>query len=198
MSLRLTHVQENISPVSETVFIIGFMGTGKTAAGREAARLAGCFWCDLDDSLEHRIGMPISRFMKESGEEAFRDAESAQLAQIIREAKGRSTGTIVSCGGGVVLRGENRRIMRENGVVVLLSARPETVAHRIRNEAGKRPLLDGADTDIGLLTERISSMMEARAAAYTRAAHHTIRTDGMSAGDVALAVLDVCRISHDL
>ena len=121
--------------------LLGFMGTGKSALGRKVATLAGCPFLEMDAELEHRAGRSISRIFAEEGEEAFRRMES----QLAEEWGGRE-GTVIACGGGVVLREENLRALGANGVLVCLAARPEVILART-SRSQKRPLLAGENPE---------------------------------------------------
>ena len=105
--------------------LLGFMGTGKSAVGRRVAALASAPFLEMDAELEQRAGKPISRIFSEDGEPAFRAME-ARLA----EEWGRKEGAVISCGGGVVLRGENLRALETNGLLVCLTARPVVLLER--------------------------------------------------------------------
>lgn len=173
------------------IFLIGFMGTGKTAAGREAAAMAGCGWDDLDDLITERIGCTISDFMRENSEDAFRQIESSELdAWILRH---RDRDAVLSCGGGVILRPGNVSKMKEAGTVIRLTASPETVCGRVMRTPGTRPLLqkDG-DQEAGqrqILMERIRKMTAEREDRYRAAADTVIATDGLAPSETARLIL---------
>ena len=98
------------------VVLIGMPGCGKSAVGRELARRMGRPFADLDKLIEEQAGRTIPEIFAQEGEAAFRSLES----QVVREA-GRETGRVVSTGGGVVTRQENRAPLRQNGVIVHLT-----------------------------------------------------------------------------
>lgn len=159
--------------------LLGFMGTGKSAAGRRVADLAGRPFLDMDAELEKRAGRSISRIFAEEGEEAFRRMES-QLAEewVQRE------GSVIACGGGVVLREENLRALGRNGVLVCLTARPEVILERTARSR-KRPLLAGADRE-----KQIRDLLALRAPLYAKI---PVQIDTSDADPDALAarLLDV-------
>ena len=138
--------------------LLGFMGTGKSAVGRRLAGLARCDFLDMDTEIEKRAGKSIPDIFAEDGEKAFRDMESALAAEWGR-ARERS---VIACGGGVVLREENVRALGENGVLVCLVARPETILERT-SRAKNRPLLETEDRE-----KKIRDLLAARAALYAR------------------------------
>ena len=135
--------------------LVGFMGTGKSAVGRRVAALAAAPFLDMDAELERRAGKPIARIFAEDGEPAFRDLESQLAAEW-----GRKQGTVISCGGGVVLRAANLRALGANGLLVCLTARPEVILARTAHSK-KRPLLAGEEPE-----RKIRDLLAARAPYY--------------------------------
>ncbi len=138
--------------------LIGFMGTGKSVLGRRVAALARRPFADMDTEIEQRAGKPIPRIFSEDGEAAFRKMESALAA----EWGGTLEGTVISCGGGVVLREDNLRALGANGVLVCLTARPEIILERT-SRARNRPLLETQDRE-----QKIRDLLAARAPLYAR------------------------------
>ncbi len=158
------------------LFLIGFSYTGKSSAGRLAAERLGMPFIDLDERIERRAERPIPEIFEAEGEPAFRALEREALAEVCAEG-----GAVIATGGGVPVDAENRRLMRESGVVVLLEARAETI--RARQEAAEgesRPMLAGGDP-----LERIVDLKAERQAAYADAADWTVHTDALDAGGVA-------------
>src|SRR5690606_39339190 len=90
------------------LILIGFMGTGKTTTGKALARRLGLSLVDTDREIERKTGKRISELFREVGEEGFRDLESRVLKQVLAETPG-----VVTTGGGIVLRPENVRLMKE-------------------------------------------------------------------------------------
>jgi shikimate kinase len=109
----------------------------------------------MDVELERRAGRPIARIFAEEGEDAFRRMESELAAEW-----GQRAGTVISCGGGVVLREENLRALARNGVLVCLTARPEVILQRTARSK-KRPLLAGENPE-----QKIRDLLAARASLY--------------------------------
>lgn len=122
------------------MFLVGFMGAGKGRAGRALARRLGWGFVDLDRRVEARAGRSIARIFRESGEAAFRQAETAELVRLLGELKD-SPGTVVALGGGVPARAENRRLLRGTRTV-FLDVPAETLWERCRGDRGKRPLVE--------------------------------------------------------
>lgn len=160
------------------VIIVGFMGTGKTSVSKALGRMSGRKCRDVDNWIEQEAGKSIPAIFAEEGEEGFRDRESRALEAVLEKDS-----SIVSGGGGIVLREENVRRMKERGTVVCLWASPETIYERIK-EAKNRPNLNGRKSPEG-----IRELMEKRRAAYERAADIRIDTDGKSVEEVAAEIL---------
>lgn len=128
---------------------MGMMGSGKSAIGRELAKKLRMEFADVDAWIEKQQGRKISAIFEEGGEALFRRIETDTLAKIAR----RKTGTIVSCGGGIVLADENVRMMRDTGTVVLVRRDIETIIRSV--DTKKRPLLkDGAENARRIFRER--------------------------------------------
>src|SRR5690606_617170 len=123
----------------ENLFLVGPMGVGKTTIGRLLAKRLNKTFIDLDEEIEHRAGASIPWIFDVEGEDGFRRRESELLAEC---ARGRDM--VVSTGGGVVLREEDRQVLKVSGVVVYLNASVEQLYQRTLKDK-KRPLLQVPD-----------------------------------------------------
>jgi len=160
------------------IFLVGMMGCGKSAVGRELARRIGWGFIDTDALVEALSGYTVSELFKLQGEEAFRSEESRAL----RLAAARKS-VVVATGGGAVLREHNRSLMRKTGWVTYLEADPVVLAQRVTSRRGsKRPLLDGRDP-----VKALRDLLKARQAFYQDAAHAMVPALG-SVKQVAEAV----------
>jgi len=167
------------------IILTGFMGAGKTSAGKELARLTGRKFLDTDQEVELKEGRSIPAIFESCGENYFRQLE----AEIISSLDGYPPGKlVVSTGGGAVLREDNCRLLRRRGIVVLLSATPAEILERIRGEKGIRPLLEHSQPE-----KRISALLNEREKVYREAAHLILDTSGSYPGQVALTILDELR-----
>ena len=110
---RLGEVVSSLNAQMRNVVLIGMPGCGKSAIGRNLARMLGKQFLDLDRMIEEEARKPIPRIFAEEGEDAFRALES----RIVREA-GARTGCVLSTGGGVVTRPENYGPLHQNGVII--------------------------------------------------------------------------------
>jgi shikimate kinase len=140
-----------VSTTRTNIVLIGFMGSGKTSIGRLVAHRLGFQFIDTDAIIVERAGMQVADIFARHGEDWFRDQESAALRSL-----GVLNRAVVSTGGGVVLRDENRTQLRELGFVAWLTANEDVLFERVsRNK--KRPLLHTSDpraTIHELLTKR--------------------------------------------
>lgn len=166
------------------VILIGFMGTGKTTIGKRVARSLGFRFIDTDQLIAKKAGKPIPKIFAEDGEDAFRAMET----EILRERAAKS-GQLLSTGGGIVTREENLSLLREAGFVVWLRAKPETIWDRVRHSRN-RPLLKTEDPE-----KTIRDLLAGREALYEKAAHLTIKTDGLTLDETAFGVTESCRLA---
>jgi shikimate kinase len=165
---------ETISQLfSRNIYLVGFMGAGKSTIADRLGQMLGMEKLDTDEMIVDRSGMSINEIFERFGEEYFRDLETAAL----KELAGCS-GSIVSCGGGVTLRQENIEAMRSNGVIVWLTAQPETIYDRIHLST-TRPLLKNNNT-----VEGIARLLKERLARYENAADVIVATDGLGIDEV--------------
>jgi shikimate kinase len=154
-------------PVSANLFLVGPMGSGKSAVGRQLARILGLAFVDADAEIERRTGVDISYIFEREGEQGFRQRE----ATVIDELTGRQ-GIVLATGGGAVLDPRTRERLRERGHVVYLRASVNQQLMRTRHSS-HRPLL--ANPDPRGVLERL--MIE-RGPLYEGLATVAVDTDG--------------------
>ena len=149
------------------------MGAGKSTIARYLHRKYGMKWLEMDKEIERKQGMSISEIFRLKGEEYFRGLETDLLLSL--EGKEH---TVVSCGGGVPLRDCNVEAMKKSGVIVFLTARPETILQRVK-DSHDRPLLEG-HKDVAYIAE----LLAGRQKKYEAAAELLAATDGRSAEEI--------------
>ena len=160
------------------IVLIGYRGCGKTTIGHLLAERLGHAFVDTDALVVRRAGKTIAAIFAEDGETVFRDLEASAIA----EATARS-GTILSAGGGAILRDDNVRRLRDFGTVFWLAADAETLWSRIQGDAASnasRPALTGR---IGL--DEVRQVLGEREARYDKCAHHRIDVTDRAAAQVA-------------
>lgn len=143
----------------KNIFLIGFMGSGKSTIAKLLANDTNRELIEMDETIEKEAGCTINELFEKHGESYFRDLESALVKRIADKG-----GAVVSCGGGAVLREENVANMKKNGKIIYLSATPETIYERVRHSTN-RPLLNG-----NMNVEYIRELMDKRLAIYENAA----------------------------
>lgn len=158
----------------KNIYLIGFMGSGKSTIASQMQKRFHLRRIEMDDCIVKKAGMPISQIFATQGEPAFRRMETALLKKISYHSD-----YVVSCGGGVVLKAENVRLMKRSGKVVLLVASPEVILERVSRN-NRRPVLEGKKN-----LKDITEMMEARRPAYEAAADLTIEIDGKTPEEIA-------------
>lgn len=154
------------------LYLVGFMGTGKSTVGRLVAQRLGMTALDSDHEIERRAGTTIATIFETQGEAAFRRMEREFI-----ESGHPPTGQVVSCGGGLVLQDGMVETLRRRGVVIVLTATPETILRRTESNRN-RPLLNVENP-----RERIQAMLEAREPVY-RVAGTQVLTDFRSLSEI--------------
>lgn len=158
------------------IILIGYMGCGKTTMGKCLAKLLGYTFTDTDELIEQQQNRTISGIFATDGEQGFRDMETELLKQLLDKKSDR---LVISTGGGMPMRGENRALLKKLGTVVYLKAAPETIYERVKYDTS-RPLLQCENP-----LERIKEMLTQRADAYEAAAELSFDTDEMSQTELA-------------
>lgn len=174
MSDKLNVLKQNkVGKFDYNIVLIGFMGTGKSTVSSYLKKKFGMEVVEMDQIISEKQGMNISDIFKTYGEEYFRDLET----DLLIEMQSRKN-VVISCGGGVPMRERNVVEMKKNGKVVLLTAKPETILERVKNDH-RRPLLEGNKN-----VEFIAELMEKRREKYEAAADIMIETDGKTKQEI--------------
>jgi len=142
----------------KNIYLVGFMGTGKTVVGRALSKKTGAAFVDVDNDIEFVEKARIADIFKSKGEQYFRRLEKEALERVSRK-----DGVVVSCGGGIVIDPENVSIMKKTGVCICLTASPEEILKRV-GSTKHRPLLQCDDP-----LSRIKELLAARQSYYNRA-----------------------------
>ncbi len=161
------------------IYLIGPMGAGKTAVGRQLARMLGARFLDCDSEIERRTGVDIAYIFEKEGEPGFRERERETIG-----ALAELDSTVIATGGGAVLDPRNREQLRATGTVIYLFASIDDQLERTRR-AHHRPLLAAGDR-----RETLQSLLAVRAPLYEQLADITLDTGGRRVRSVATAARD--------
>jgi shikimate kinase len=162
-----------------SIYLIGPMGSGKTAVGRALARSLGVPFHDSDAEVERRTGVDIPFIFEKEGEAGFRTREREAI-----EALTLIEPIVLATGGGAVLSPENRRHLAERGCVVYLETSVTQQADRVRH-GRNRPLLQHP----GDIADRLGALMDVRSPLYGEIADLTVPTDGRRVPTVVEEIL---------
>jgi shikimate kinase len=167
------------------IFLIGPMGSGKTAVGRHLARLFRFTFHDSDADIEAKTGVDIPFIFEKEGEAGFRTRERESIDRL-----SRLESIVLATGGGAVIHPDNRRVLAERGAVVYLATSIDQQIERTRH-ARHRPLLNDTDPE-----QKLRELMERRAALYAEIADLTVSTDGRRVQLVAEEIHNELRNAH--
>lgn len=171
--------------MKDTIFLIGFMGAGKSTIAKCLKRIYEREIVEMDQMIEEQEQMSIPKIFEEKGEEYFRGLETS----LLMELKGKQN-LVVSCGGGTPLRTCNVEIMHKSGRVIFLTASPETVYERVKN-SHNRPLLE-KNKNVSF----IETLMKERKERYEAAADYLVSTDGRSAEEISWEIMEKMEMSR--
>jgi shikimate kinase len=188
MSTRPGGQPEIMTPASDsglrTVFLVGFMGAGKSSVGAALSRRLGWPFEDLDERIQTQERGSIEEIFRQSGEPGFRQKEHAALRSLIQELG--TSPKIVALGGGAFAQADNAALLEETGFpIVFLDAQVEELFRRCTEQGLKRPLRSNL--------EEFRRLYEARRAGYLKAAVR-IETGGKDVEDVAAETIEALRL----
>lgn len=159
--------------LSYNIALIGFMGCGKSTVSAYLQKMLAMDLAEVDEMIVEQEGMSIPDIFDKYGESYFRNCESNMVIELQKKEL-----TIISCGGGLVMRPENVENLKKHSRIVLLTAKPETIYERVKDSTD-RPILNG-----NMNVEYIAQLMEKRRAVYEAAADLVIETDGRDVQDI--------------
>jgi shikimate kinase len=167
---------------NDRIFLIGPMGSGKSAVGKYLARLLRLPFCDSDTEIERRTGVDIPYIFDREGEAGFRQRERETI-----EALTALPRIVLATGGGAILLADNRQVLSERGCVVYLETSVTQQADRVK-QGRTRPLLANVDT-----TSKLQQLMQERAPLYRGIADIVVSTDRRRVRTVAEEILQQLR-----
>jgi len=159
------------------LYLVGFMGVGKSALGRRVAKELDYQFIDSDQSIENKCGRPISEIFKNEGEASFRQYELEFI-----QSGHPSSRCVVSCGGGLVIQDGMKELLKDKGVVICLFASLETIIERISRNSD-RPLINVSNPET-----RIRELFAERESFYMKSGP-CISTEGRTIAEVVRHIL---------
>lgn len=156
------------------LYLIGFMGVGKTTIGKQIAALNKVVFIDTDSQIEKETSKSIKEIFETDGEIAFRKLETDTIRSINRKA-------IIACGGGLSAHNNNIEYLKHKGTVIYLKASTETLIKRLEKNKNKRPLISNLTNEKWL--EFIRKILKEREKTYKQA-DYTIETDNKTVKEV--------------
>lgn len=161
------------------IILIGFMGAGKTTVGNVVAERLNQPLFDTDQLIEQQTGMSISKIFEIYGENEFRRLET----EILKGNLSANKDWVLSVGGGLPLKEENRGLLQKMGIVVYLRVQPDTVLQRLKGDK-TRPLLQGGD-----VKQKVESLLRQRGTIYEEGADIVIDVDGKAPETIVQEIL---------
>ncbi len=174
-----------VHPYLPSIVLIGLMGCGKTTVGKELHRETRLPLKDTDSIIERHAGISIPKIFERHGEAHFRDLETDLLRRLVQN-KHRTS--IISTGGGIAIRPENRAILKNMGFVVWLDSDAETLYRRVKR-CTNRPLLKNPDPK-----GTLERLLAERNAFYRETAHLCIDTSNLHINEITYGILESARV----
>jgi shikimate kinase len=162
------------------IILVGYMGSGKTTVGKSLARLMNFKFVDTDEMIVERENRTINEIFATDGEETFRNIETSLIKELIDDD---TKNLVISTGGGMPLRSENRQLLKALGEVVYLKASSETIYDRIKGDT-TRPLLQCDNPK-----SKISKMLIERGPIYAECANVIVNVDELTQMEAAQEII---------
>lgn len=173
--------RKKLGVTMKRIYLIGFMGSGKTTIGKAIGLRLNLPVFDTDQEISCSTGKTINDIFEESGEAGFRLLEAECLKKL------PNVDSIITTGGGIILREENRKWMRQNGLVIYLEASPADILNRLKGDQ-TRPLLK-EDKEF-----KVAKILEERMPLYLEAANFTFNTSNKPVEAIVNEVLERLKI----
>jgi Shikimate kinase len=169
------------------IYLIGFMGSGKTTIGKPLAAKLGYQFVDQDEVIEKRFGMTITEVFAKYGEPKFRETEREVLAELSQTDK-----AVIATGGGCPCFFDNMETMNRHGLTIYLKGDPKTLVHRLKDSHGTRPLIKGKTEDE--LLQYVMDKLQERDPYYSKA-KCTVEARNLKVDDI-LQLLEMGGYNH--
>lgn len=163
------------------------MGTGKTTNGRRIAKKLNKEFIDTDKYIEEKNKIKIEEIFKLYGERYFRFLENHAIKEI-----SSLNNKVISTGGGTVLNPENKKLLKQNGIIILLNSSVETVCEHLRNSFKKRPLLDKKNWE-----NDVEKLLNERKKIYFECSDFVINIDGKNHFQIVNEIIDFYNRTFD-
>jgi len=167
----VSHQNRNQCEASKHLALVGMMGVGKSRVGRQVAKLSDRVYIDSDGLITRQLGLSVPEIFEQAGEATFRDLEH----KVLLDALASPHASVISTGGGVILRQDNRELLSQ-AMVVWLQSPVEELAKRLQKSSKKRPLLKSASS-ASELRDTLANILAEREALYEAVADHKLRVD---------------------
>lgn len=174
------------SPTPIHIVLIGLMGCGKTTVGRELHRTMNLPFLDTDAAIEKEQKTSIPEIFANQGEDYFRSLETSLLRNI--QSTPENGAMIISTGGGIVIRPENRKLLLSLGYVVWLNADVDTLLQRV-SRCSNRPLLRTPDP-----RQTLADLMAERTPWYNESSHLSINTSNLTVPEIVFGVMESAHV----
>jgi shikimate kinase len=165
---------------NKNIIFVGLMGSGKTTIGKQVSKALDMEFCDTDHAVEVKTGVNIATIFELEGEEGFRLREHNLLVDLMDNQK-----KVIATGGGIVLNGENRKLLRQLGTVVYLRSNIKDLILRLRND-NTRPLIQNVNLD-----EKFNELFNERDPLYIEVADYIIDTKNKKVSDIKNEILEL-------
>ena len=169
---------------AQTIALTGFMAVGKSAVGRTLARRLKRRFVDLDKVIEKTEGMKVHDIFAQKGEAYFREREKLALAEVLKHEN-----QVIATGGGAIIDEENLRLLRDQALLICLTASPDALLKRV-GSGSQRPLLKDADRK-----SRIDELLRLRQEKYAQA-HLCIDTTDLTISQVAEIIIEMAKLER--
>lgn len=164
----------------KNIIFVGLMGSGKTTIGKQVSKALGMEFFDTDHAVEVKTGVNIATIFELEGEEGFRLREHSLLVDLMDNQK-----KVIATGGGIVLKGENRKLLRQLGTVVYLRSNIKDLILRLKNDK-TRPLIQNVN-----LNEKFDELFKERDLLYSEVADYIIDTKNKKVSDIKNEILEL-------
>jgi len=144
------------------IYLIGFMGSGKTTHGKQIARMMGYDFLDIDHWIVEQEGKTIPEIFDEEGESRFRELETAAINKVRKMQK-----VVIATGGGLPCHADNMQMLKASGLTIYLKLSPEALLSRLKVSKTRRPLLEGKSEEE--MYAAIRKMLDERESWYSKA-----------------------------